>query len=393
MESIDLFSKSELLNINYDKIDYPTIQSNDSSSIKDNNFYNIISFNENDYFDKSLNSKNFSKNINSENKNIFFDEFKSEKEINPKKNDINEINKSNELELKRQLRLKRNRFFAKTSRMRKNEYIQNIIIEYNKLKIKYKKLMDIVKKCPKCNQINSQIEGENEFIYESNKKILKEELRISNKKKFLFTIAIAIISIINICGLPLNILNYSKTFGKKEKEYLRNLNSNYDQNYTLDEAQNLLLNKLNSLNGNDEGLYIHFAEYYSLIKESEKYINENVIPFGQNYLKEELNKNIQIFKENEITKEQLTKEFAIKCVKCIVEMDKKSIKMGGTEFTFYFAPRYLSKYFENKNKDGIFPNLSINKEKGKIASKIFAVKCKLLAYCINDIFSEKLQNI
>ena len=310
MESIDLFSKSELLNINYDKIDYPTIQSNDSSSIKDNNFYNIISFNENDYFDKSLNSKNFSKNINSENKNIFFDEFKSEKEINPKKNDINEINKSNELELKRQLRLKRNRFFAKTSRMRKNEYIQNIIIEYNKLKIKYKKLMDIVQKCPKCNQINSQIEGENEFIYESNKKILKEELRISNKKKFLFTIAIAIISIINICGLPLNILNYSKTFGKKEKEYLRNLNSNYDQNYTLDEA---------------------------LIKESEKYINENVIPFGQNYLKEELNKNIQIFKENEITKEQLTKEFAIKCVKCIVEMDKKCNKNGRNRVYILFC--------------------------------------------------------
>ena len=277
--------------------------------------------------------------------------------------------------------------------MRRNEYIKNIIIEYNKLKIKYKNLLNIIKKCPKCNQINSESNGEKEYIYEPNKKILKEELKISNNKKFLFTIAIAIISIINICGLPLNILNYYKTFGKNKKEYLRNLNNNYDQNYTLDEAQNLLLNKLNSFNGNDEGLYIHFAEYYSLIKESEKYINENVIPFEKNYLKEELNKNIQIFKENEITKEQLTKEFAIKCVKCIVEMDKKSIKMGGTEFTFYFVPRYLSKYFENKNKDGIFPNLSKNKEKGKITSKIFALKCKLFAYCINDIFSEKIQNI
>ena len=85
MESIDLFSKSELLNINYDKIDYPTIQSNDFSSIKENKFYNIISFNENDYFDKSLNSKNFFKTINNDNKDIIFDKTKTEKEINPKK--------------------------------------------------------------------------------------------------------------------------------------------------------------------------------------------------------------------------------------------------------------------------------------------------------------------
>ena len=65
--------------------------------------------------------------------------------------------------------------------------------------------------------------------------------------------------------------------------------------------------------------------------------------------------------------------------------------MGGNELTFYLADRYLSKYFENNNEEGKFPKFN-SKEK-KIFSKIFAVKCKILAYSINDLFSEKIENL
>ena len=52
-----------------------------------------------------------------------------------------------------------------------------------------------------------------------------------------------------------------------------------------------------------------------------------------------------------------------------------------------------SKYFEN-NKDGVFPkfNFDENAKKSKGFSKIFAIKCKILAYCINDLYSEKIGN-
>ena len=57
--------------------------------------------------------------------------------------------------------------------------------------------------------------------------------KVSNKKKLLFSTAIAIISKINIFNIPLNIMNYYKSIYNNKIEYLRNLNNNYNLNYTI----------------------------------------------------------------------------------------------------------------------------------------------------------------
>ena len=79
----------------------------------------------------------------------------------------------------------------------------------------------------------------------------------------------------------------------------------------------------------------------------------------------------------------------------MVEVDKKSIKLGGDEFTFYLADRHLSKFFENNNQDGIFPDINFdeNSKKYKTFSKFLALKCKILAYSINELYSKKIENV
>ena len=86
---------------------------------------------------------------------------------------------------------------------------------------------------------------------------------------------------------------------------------------------------------------------------------------------------------------------AQKCVKCVIEVDKNSIKMGGDEFTFYLVDRLLSKNFMNNLEDGIFPELNFEKEnkKSESFSKVFALKCKIIAYSINNIYSDKIRTI
>ena len=216
--------------------------------------------------------------------------------------------------------------------------------------------------------------------------MLNKGHKFSNRKKILFTIAMTIISIINIFNIPLNIMKYYKNIENDKLEYLRNLNSNNDyyQNYSKDNFNTLLLNKFNSSNGETEGLFIHFAEYYSLIEEAETYLNKE-----KHDLKNEVFKDIQIYKENELKSDQITKENAINCVKCIVEIDKKSIKMGGNEFTFYFADKSLSKLIENNIKEKMINSGKINNNYISFP-KILTLKCKILGYSVNELFLGKV---
>ena len=391
MDHSIICSKKELLNIQYDKIDYPTLDINDSLNIRENNSNdNILTDIDNkEFFNNFFDSFNLG---DQEEKNM--NNIKQEKESFLETNNIisKELSKTNEEELKRQLKLKRNREAAKEVRLRKKNFFENLMIEYNILKNENKNLLNIINKCSICKEKFMSISPDerkknNDKIDDSLNKVLSEgNKRNFNKKKFLFITAITIISIINIFNAPLNIMNCFKYFENNKIDYLRNLNDDYYKNYSIDESQNLLLNKLDSSNDN-EALYIHFAEYYYLIKNARKSLNETYD------LKNELNKNIQIFQEKDINKEELTKENAKRCVKCVVEVDKKSIKMKGDEFTFYLSDRGLSKYFKN-NKDGVFPkfNFDENAKKSKGFSKIFAIKCKILAYCINDLYSEKIGN-
>ena len=390
MDHSIICSKKEFLNIQYDKVDYPTLDINDSLNIRENNSNdNILTdINNKEFFNNFFDSFNLG---DQEEKNM--SNIKQQKELFLETNTISkEISKMNEDELKRQLKLKRNREAAKEVRLRKKEFFENLMIEYNILKNENQNLLNIINKCSICKEKFMSMSSDerrknNDKIYDSLNKILSEgNKRNSNKKKFLFITAITIISIINIFNVPLNIMNCFKYFENNKIDYLRNLNDDYYKNYSIDESQNLLLNKLDSSN-NNEALYIHFAEYYYLIKNARKSLNETYD------LKNELNKNIKIFQEKDINKEELTKENAKRCVKCVVEVDKKSIKMKGDEFTFYLSDRGLSKYFKN-NKDGVFPkfNFDENAKKSKGFSKIFAIKCKILAYCINDLYSEKIGN-
>ena len=390
----DLFIKSNLLNSKNDM----WRDLNEKINIKDNNIYNdFLSLSDNELFlDNNINNNN--------NFQIEYEElngqkidsslYKTDKKTlsNSKKETLNILNE-NENEIKKKLKLKRNREASKDTRKRKKEFIHNLINEYNILKIKYQKLLNIVKECKNCKEKlnffennDNKSENEKECIYESKNNMLNKGHKFSNRKKILFTIAMTIISIINIFNIPLNIMKYYKNIENDKLEYLRNLNSNNDyyQNYSKDNFNTLLLNKFNSSNGETEGLFIHFAEYYSLIEEAETYLNKE-----KHDLKNEVFKDIQIYKENELKSDQITKENAINCVKCIVEIDKKSIKMGGNEFTFYFADKSLSKLIENNIKEKMINSGKINNNYISFP-KILTLKCKILGYSVNELFLGKV---
>ena len=376
----------------YDKIEPLTLNMSESLFIKNNHIFNnniILTTDNIEIFDKEYNSMNYFDS---------FDEccpngnksFKSEKETLSNSNKLlySGLKTINDDEIKRQLKLKRNRESAKEGRIRKKEFIQNLINENNFLKNKYKNLLNIIYKCPKCHQIYN-FNLNNEKKISENEYTIKENSKISNKKKFLFATAIAIISIINILNIPLNIMSYYNFNYSNKIEYLRNLGTDYNHNITIKKKydHNLLISKLTNLNGDNEALYLHFAEFYSInTRETIKTKIQN--PYD---LKNQINKNVKVFHENQINIEQLNKNDATECVKCIVEIEKNSIKVGGDEFTFYLVNRHLSKAFENK-EDGIFPQINFdeNSKKYKSFSKLIALKCKILSYSISDIYSEKM---
>ena len=379
MEDSNLYFKVDILSSQLDKTDYPSWKINDSLNIKENNFNDILLMNNEESFDENFDNYNYIKSNEENEEKILKDSSinKGENLLNSPNIESYDFKKINEIEIKKQLKLKRNREIARNSRLRKNQYMKNVICDFNKLKNKYLKLLNIIEKCPNCHNISIHLIKEEE---EKKDKIINES-KISNKKNFLFTTAITIISIINIFNIPLNIMNYYKIGENNKINYLRNLDNNYKQNYSIDGIQNILINKLNSSNGDNEALYIHFAEYYSIIKDAEKIIDI------KNDLSNETDKNIRILKDKEININETSEEDVKKCPKCVVEIDKKSINLKGNEFTFYLAD---SKFFDNNNEDGIFPKFNFEENKKENFSKIIALKCKIIAYSINDLYSKKI---
>ena len=400
MESTKIFLETNSTNELYPKAEPFSLNINDGLIFKsnnDNSFGNMFK-DDNEIKDKEFNSVDFWKIIEDEegHKNINDYLFKGEKEniLNSKKIFFNDSNKINDDSLKKQLKLKLNRESARDGRLRKKEYIQKIIKENNNLKNKYKILLNIIHKCPKCkDEFYSKKENNNnnnniktKETEDDNDDLLDNESKISNKKKILFLTAIAILSIINIFNIPLNIIKNQKFIYRNNIESLRNLKNN--GNYSIEEiynnGQHLLINKLTTNNGDNEALYIHLSEFYSLTK------RKKII--SQYELEKDMNKNIRVFHENQINIDQISLKKAKECVKCVVEIDKNSIKLGGDEFTFYLANRHLSKFFGNNSEDGIFPKIDFdeNNRKYESFSKFFALKCKILAYSINNLYYEKI---
>ena len=384
-----------LKNEENDKADLLSLNINDSFLMKDEiNTYNAFKDNKllrisNDIIEKEFNNINCLK---------IFEENDDEKIINNSFKCENEtISNSNKLfykdsiiinddTIKKQLLLKRKRELAKEGRIRKKQFIENLIKENCELKIICKNLINIIDNCPKCKEKKEKLEllskNENKNKNEkNNSSILDNEPKFSNKKKLLFLTGIAILSIINIFHIPLNIMSYYNFIYNNKIEYLRNLNENYTIEERYNNTSNILINKLSTSNGDKEALYIHLAEFYSITKR-EKITNKS-------NLEKEKDKNIKIFQENQI--DQINENNVNDCVKCMVEVDKNSIKLGGDEFTFYLANRHLSKFFVN-NTDGVFPEINFdeNNKKYDSFSKFYALKCKILAYSINELYSQKI---
>ena len=73
-------------------------------------------------------------------------------------------------------------------------------------------------------------------------------------------------------------MNYYKSIYNNKIKYLRNLNNNYNLDYTIvdDYKENIIINKLSTTNGDNEALYIHLSEFYSITKR-EKINNLNLM--------------------------------------------------------------------------------------------------------------------
>ena len=381
MHKFNIFSKINFINTQNDS---SWNLSDDSLIIKENTLVNgnILLETNNEITKKEIITDNCFLNGD---QNIFKQSFKSERDTlsNSKKivfQDSDKLNE-NENEIKRQLKLKRNRESAKNGRLRKKEFIENLINENNYLKNKYNNLLNIVHKCPKCNKTLEISKKEEDNLYICENDLLNERPKISNKKKFIFATAITLISIINIFNFPLNIMNYYNSIYKNKINFIRNLDNFNEEKF--DKDSSYLVNKLKTRDGDDEALYIHFSEFYSMTKRQK--IDDVNINNGTN-------KNIKLFKENQIDVDTISQNNASECVKCMVEINKNSIKLGGDEFTFYLVDRYLSNFFGNNTEDGITPQIDFDENIKKKFSKIFALKCKILAYSINDLYFDKFQN-
>ena len=152
-------------NFHCDKIDPLTQNLSESLFIKDYNLFNnniLFSTGNSEMFDKEYNSVNYLESFKEECLNGN-NSFKNDKETlsYSKKLLYSDVKTINEEEVKRQLKLKRNRESAKEGRIRKKEFIQSLINENICLKNKYKDLLNIIHKCPKCQEIyNSNIKNE-----------------------------------------------------------------------------------------------------------------------------------------------------------------------------------------------------------------------------------------
>ena len=138
--------------------------------------------------------------------------------------------------------------------------------------------------------------------------------------------------------MKLNIFSFNQIPSKFKHE--RNLSAN--------DQSEIFINKLKSKNEED-ALFIHLSEYYSLTTREK--VNYNY------YVNNELNKNIKIYNYNKFNANKINQTNAQECVKCVVEVNKNSIRIGGDELTFYLVDRLLSKNFSNNLKDGLFPEI------------------------------------
>ena len=357
MDDSSLYSKINFLNSQTDQRENLTHFSLDIQ----NSFYNSFTNN-----DKYLSTKYNEFDNKSFFSNDFENIFKEEKETN-----FNNANVSNKEDVKKQLRLKRNRESAKEGRLRKKNYIENLINELKELRFQNSILLKTISKCPKCKEEYEKEKKNNEEKKENNY-ILSDGSSFSKRTKVLFMTAITFISILNI----LNIFSFNQ--GAFKIRELRNL--------SVKKQSEILLNKIKSEN-EENALLIHLAEFYSLTT------REKVD--GNNDLNNEVNKNIKIYNNDTFNVNTINQTKAQNCVKCMVEIDKNSIKMGGDEFTFYLVDRSLSKNFMNNLEDGLFPELNFEKEnkKSETFSKLFALRCKIIAYSMNNIYSENIQSI
>ena len=359
MEETNLYSKINFINPQYDQNEN---LSPFSSDIINDSFYSSFMNNIFSSIDNLDSDKNF----------ILYDfENKLDKEKETINNNLNEnkINTINKEEIKRQLRLKRKRESAKEGRLRKKIYFENLINQINELQIQNSILLKVISKCPHCEEEYSK-ELETEKIDDKNNNyILSDKKTTPKKAKFLFMTAIALISIFNI----FNIFYFNKGPSK----------INFKANLAVNQQSEILINKLKSSNEN-EALLIHFQEYYTLTTREKLDCS--------NSLKEEINRNIKIYNNNKFNISKIDQTNAKNCVKCMMEVDKNSIRMGGDEFTFYLVDRLLSKNFMNNLEDGIFPELDFEKEnkKSETFSKVFALRCKIVGYSINNVYSEKI---
>ena len=142
--------------------------------------------------------------------------------------------------MKIELKLKRNRESARNGRLRKKEYIQNLIKENNCLKNKYEYKLNIINKCPKCKEeflskydnhikMNENEKEKEKYNDKCDMLMVSKEPAMNNKKKFIFLTAITIISIINIFNISLDTINNNKSI-YKNNEYIRNLKTIKEQN-------------------------------------------------------------------------------------------------------------------------------------------------------------------
>ena len=351
MEESNLYTKMNFLNPqkNYaEKLNHFSLDINESlySINKDDKY---ISTENNDFIDNYYN----------------FDEDEIIKNSN-----INEKNNINKDEMKKQLRLKRNRESAKEGRLRKKIYIENLINKINELQFQNSLLLNIILKCPNCkDEYRKEIDKNNQL---KNNYILNNDNSISKKSKLLFMTTITLLSILNL----FNIFSFSQQPSKFKNE--RHLSSN-------DQGE-FLINKLKSKNEED-ALFIHFAEYYSLTTREKVNFNYD--------LNNEVNKNVKIYNYNKFNINKINQTNAQECVKCVVEVDKNSIKIGGDELTFYLVDRLLSKNFENNLEDGLFPEIDFEEwnQKSEKFSKVFALKCKIIGYSINNVYTQKIHSI
>ena len=289
-----------------------------------------ISTENNEIDDKSFNNNNFESILGKEKESI---------------NNLNDnkIIVTNKEETKKQLRLKRNRESAKEGRLRKKIYQENLINQIKELQIQNSILLKIISNCPRCKK---EYEKEKEIENMNNYFILNDANTFSNKKKLLFTTAIALISIFNL----FNIFYFNQGPDK----------INNKRNLSIKEQREVLINKIKSTSNEEEGIFIQLSEYYSLTT------REKV---DQKFdISKELNKNVKIYNKDTFNIQKINQTNEQKCVKCVMEVDKKSIMMGGDEFTFYLVDRALSKSFMNNLEDGMFPEFDFEKENKKSES-------------------------